>query len=110
MTHQRRITGMTENIDNLAADIREVDGDHTLSAGALAEALVAKGWTKVIAPAHKALKDYQYGDLVVVTGPDFKEHDGRVANVEKSMNLVQVDTERGPVTINNPSRIRAQES
>lgn len=31
-------------INSLAADIREVDGDHTLGAGALAEALVAKGW------------------------------------------------------------------
>ena len=30
--------------DRLAADIRSVDGDHSLGAGALAEALINRGW------------------------------------------------------------------
>lgn len=95
--------------DDLAADIREVDGAHTLGASELAEALSAKGWTKVTKPAHKALGDYRYGDLVIVLAPDYKERPGLVVNVDKGLNLVQVDTERGPVTINNPERIRPQD-
>lgn len=100
----------SDTILALAADIREVDGDHTLGAAELAEALAARDWVKRATPEHKALKDYKYGDLVRVTGPDFKERPGRVANVDKGTNLVQVDTERGPVTINNPERIQPQES
>ena len=34
---------MTNNIDRIAEVIRRVDGDHTLGAGALAEALAAAG-------------------------------------------------------------------
>jgi len=30
--------------DKLAADIREVDGNHNMGAGALAESLIARGW------------------------------------------------------------------
>lgn len=35
---------MAADVDKLAADIREVNGNNTLGAGALAEALIAKGW------------------------------------------------------------------
>ena len=33
-----------KDIDRLAADIRAIDGAHSLGAGALAEALIEKGW------------------------------------------------------------------
>ena len=33
-----------KDIDRLAADIRDSDGAHDLGAGALAEALIGKGW------------------------------------------------------------------
>ena len=35
---------MATTADRLAADIREIDGNHSLGAGALAEALIGKGW------------------------------------------------------------------
>ena len=35
---------------DLANDIRRVDGNHDLGAGALAEALIERGWTKAAAP------------------------------------------------------------
>lgn len=35
---------------DLAADIRSVDGNHDLGAGALAAALTARGWTRLAAP------------------------------------------------------------
>ena len=35
---------MTTNIDLLAADIRAIDGNHDKGAGAIAEALIARGW------------------------------------------------------------------
>lgn len=33
-------------VDHLAEDIRKADGNHDLGAAALAEALIAKGWTQ----------------------------------------------------------------
>ena len=35
---------------DLAADIRAVDGNHDLGAGALAAALTARGWTRAVRP------------------------------------------------------------
>ena len=34
-------------IDKLAAHIREIDGNHAIATGALAEALIEKGWINV---------------------------------------------------------------
>jgi hypothetical protein len=39
--------GSASAIDALAADIRKIDGNHDLGAGALAERLVELGWRKV---------------------------------------------------------------
>lgn len=36
----------TADIDRLAGDIRRIDGNHSMGAAALAEALVAAGWGK----------------------------------------------------------------
>ena len=33
-------------VDKLAQDIRQVDGNHSLGAGALAEKLIERGWCK----------------------------------------------------------------
>ena len=38
---------------DLAADIRAVDGNHDLGAGALAAALTARGWTRAVRPRAK---------------------------------------------------------
>ena len=38
---------------DLAADIRAVDGNHDLGAGALAAALTARGWTRAVRPRGK---------------------------------------------------------
>ena len=42
-------TGEPEWTD-LAADIRAIDGNHELGAGALAEALIERGWTRRSTP------------------------------------------------------------
>ena len=41
---------------DLANDIRRVDGNHDLGAGALAEALIERGWTKAAPPPAEAVE------------------------------------------------------
>ena len=41
---------------DLANDIRRVDGNHDLGAGALAEALIERGWTKAAPPPAEAVR------------------------------------------------------
>jgi hypothetical protein len=42
---------------DLAADIRAVDGNHDLGAGALAAALTARGWTRASVPTESGAPD-----------------------------------------------------
>lgn len=43
------------NVDELAQDIRRVDGNHDLGAGRLAEKLAEKGWVKI--PGLRVIED-----------------------------------------------------
>lgn len=94
-------------IDQLANDIREVDGDHSLSAGELAEKLVELGYTKAQpVNVHPPLKDYKISEFVeVLHQSDWVA--GRISGIQKTGNvLLYVDTERGPVTVAGPLRVR----
>lgn len=46
--HEREFHGASDvdTVTELAADIRALDGSHSLGAGALAEALVSRGWIR----------------------------------------------------------------
>jgi len=96
--------------DDLAADIRQVDGENKMGAAALAEALVGLGWIKVVKPDVKPLIAYEVGDYVQVVARDMAWRDGRVSekNVLAGTVRLSVDTERGPVTIASTQRIRPQ--
>lgn len=88
----------------LAEDIRELDGNHDLGAGELAEGLIQRGWTTVdlvtrfpgdYAPGRRVeIFDWQQGKWVL---GDVSGHVG---------NTVQVDTERGPRTAGSSRNIR----
>ena len=90
--------------EDLAADIREVDGNHDLGTAELAEALVAKGWTRGKTPdPNPPLKEYKVGEYVeVLRGGDWVA--GRISS--KQGGVLNVDTERGPVGVGGPLRIR----
>lgn len=97
-----------ELVNRLAADIREVDGDHKLGAAELAEALVEKGWTQ--SPAKKAdvpLKDYSYGDPVEVW---FRGEwlPGQVSEATRgARQIMSVHLQdKGPVTVAHSGNIR----
>lgn len=96
-----------EAIESLAADIRELDGSHELGAGALAEALVAKGWTKLALAAPTvvlSLKDFKVGDSCETLNKNFDWVEGRVTLVDVAG--THIHTEKGPVTIQTVSKIR----
>ncbi len=96
---------MTNPIDDLAADIRELDGNNDLGAAALAEALVAKGWVKgEPAPEDRPLKDYKVNDKVIVLDRDLLRREGVVRQVDPVSFHVHVHTEKGPITIATPRR------
>lgn len=87
--------------DELANDIRAIDGDHDLGAAALATALVELGWAKI--PI--VLGSYREGHSVDVFFPPTGEWmPGHVSSVGPAM--VHVDTEKGPVTVMNTARIK----
>ncbi len=92
-------------IDDLAADIRAVDGDNDLGSGALAEALAELGWTKVAPVVEVPLKDYKEGEAVLVLR-EGNWIEGRIDSISEMGNNVHVQTERGPVTIATPKRVR----
>jgi len=72
---------MTDIINDLAADIREVDGSNDLGAAALAEKLVEKGWAKP-SPKDDASVDYPRleGDTIVLGPEIFASTDEKVIN------------------------------
>lgn len=72
---------MANDINDLAADIREVDGDNSLGAGALAEKLIEKGWAKP-SPKDDASVDYPRleGDTIVLGPEIFSSADEKVIN------------------------------
>lgn len=90
--------------EDLAADIRSVDGDHKLGAGELAEALGALGWTKApVAPEHPPLRSYKVGQLVsAVRNGEWLE--GVISEIDPFGTHVQTD--RGPVTIAKDALIK----
>lgn len=97
------------SIEELANDIRTVDGTHDKGAGEIAEALVALGWTKTpqteAPPAVLPLTMYKTGDKVEA----MRNYDwlpGVISSTDALGNNVHVDTERGPVTIANKNRLR----
>lgn len=126
---------MSDQIDQLSEDIREADGDHDLGAGAIAEKLVEKGWVKIpdkfedvptflktdlndaqaarvqvlvahaVSAALIARKPLREGDYVeVLKNGDWEP--GKVSSTSAG-GMVNVDTERGPVTAyQGKSRIR----
>lgn len=122
-------------IDELAQDIRTADGNHDLAAGVLAEKLIDQGWVKLpttheemgdflvhgvepaVEPRVQALVNYaiatdrlkrkplREGDYVEVL-KDGNWVPGKV-NSTGAGGIVNVDTERGPVTAyQGKSRIR----
>jgi hypothetical protein len=99
---------MTTTTDQLLEDIREAyAGGQKIDMHTLAEALVALGWTKTPAfEEHPPLRAYTVGESVYV----LKNGDsipGKVA--ELSSFGVQVDTDRGPVTIANTRGIKKRQ-
>lgn len=87
--------------EELAADIRALDGNHDLGASELATALTELGWTKV--PI--VLQSYREGHLVDVFYPPTGTWlPGHVSQVESG--IVHVDTEKGPVSVMNITRIK----
>jgi len=91
-------------IDDLAADIREVDGEHKLGAGELAEALAAKGWVKTpVALLQPPLGAYKVGEYVVAL-KDSTWRDGRISEI--TPHGIHVETEVGPVTVATSNRIK----
>lgn len=100
---------MTEQspTDILAADIRSVDGDHTLGAAELAEKLIELGYTKKPGfDPHPSLKEYKQGEFVEVQ-KDGRWVAGKVTGIEKGSSLLlYVDSERGPRTVASTYVIR----
>ena len=64
--------------DELAADIREVDGNHSLGASALADLLVDRGWSKPRTVNSATELDALPAESVALFGitPGYKRHDG----------------------------------
>lgn len=92
---------MTVEIElKLAADIRRIDGDHTMGASELATALVEAGWTNV-----PAVVTFEVGEAVevMVLGEWIP---GKLSE-NYAHGLTSVHTAKGPVTIMaGASRIR----
>lgn len=128
-------------IDMLADDIRELDGNHNLGAEALAEKLIERGWVLIperdedlseffdggvqptqagrvqglinyvarrqAANVPKKLSAYKLNQHVeVLRNGDYVP--GIVSSFSQGGTNIHVETERGPVTVQNPTRIRPQ--
>lgn len=97
-------------IEELANDIRTIDGNHDMSAGALAEALADLGYAKTSVvsegpPVVLPLTAYKVGmNVDVLRNYDWLK--GVVSSTDALGGNVHVDTERGPVTIANKNRLR----
>lgn len=95
--------------DQLAEDIRTIDGDHKMGAGELAEALVALGYgmlPELPEPIPYSLRDYSPGEIVTVRDRNFDWSLGQISEISNNGTNIHVDTESGPVTIASPRRIR----
>lgn len=105
--------------DQLAADIREVDGNNDLGARHLAEALIEKGWIHhtsipasepAPAPAPEkivSLADFTVGERVEVFIPARGDwFPGDVVEIGQLASTVHVGHEFGTATIGSMHRIR----
>ncbi len=90
---------MTDTINDLASDIREVDGEHKLGASELAEKLIEKGWAKT-SPKNDASVDYPHLDSTgetIVLGPGvFVSTDESVLNWKGTNYVPQAQKDSQP--------------
>lgn len=103
------------DINRLAADIREVDGSHELGAGAIAEALIGKGWihsssipvAEVVPEKPLSLADFSVGEPVEVFLPSRGDWTGgRVVEIGQLASTIHVAHEYGSTTVASTHRIR----
>lgn len=126
---------MGHPVDDLAQDIREIDGSHDLGAGALAEELWEKGWVR-LPSKYEEMSEFMEMDLpeevasrlqtlinFAIATDRLKQTPLREGNYVEVLHqgvwvpgkvsstgpgtMINVDTERGPVTaFQGKSRIR----
>lgn len=78
--------------EELAADIRAVDGSHSIGAGALAEALVGRGWQRSQDVEVTNVARDADGDRIIRAKPS-QLFDLTAARVEAAAHVISTETE-----------------
>lgn len=85
--------------DDLAEDIRRIDGNHDMGAGKLAEALFAAGWRHIATRSPEPLKTYTLDEILDDLGPEHR------AKVEKRFQELLADyNSQEPMSSSQPAK------